>query len=44
MRIPRKKKKHYKKLWESKVNRKILVIKESISKEDGVWGCMIEFK
>ena len=40
MRIPRKKKKFYKKLWEARLGYKFIVDKSSIEK-DTIWGCLI---
>jgi hypothetical protein len=46
MRVPRKKKKFYKKLWLKRLGYKVIIIKSSIDKSssfDGinvVWGCM----
>ena len=41
MRIPRKKKKKYKKLWKRRLKYKFYIHKASIEKSDGVWGCII---
>jgi len=51
-RIPRKKKKQFKKLWFSRDGLKRIIIKSSISKTDGfkssngktVWGCITRLK
>jgi len=40
-RVPRKKKKEYKKIWEERLGRKLKIERKSISKEDGVWGCIV---
>jgi hypothetical protein len=41
MRIPRKLKKKYKKIWEARQGCKLLISKESIEKDNGFWGCFI---
>ena len=51
-RIPRKKKKEFKKLWFSKDGVKRFIIKSSINRSNGwessngktVWGCITRFK
>ena len=46
MRIPRKKKKFYKNLWEKKTGLKHTIIKSSINydEEFKVWGCIVNTK
>lgn len=44
MRIPRKKKKKYKKIWSARRGREIIIQKKSISNDCGFWGCIVYFK
>lgn len=44
MRIPRKKKKFYKKLWEKRDGFKRIIRKKSIGYSHGVWGCIADLK
>jgi hypothetical protein len=51
LRVPRKLKKEYKKLWEQRKGCKVFIVKSSISKTtswlqtfDAVWGCEVRFK
>jgi len=51
LRVPRKLKKEYKKIWEERNGCKVFIVKSSIAKTtswpntfDTVWGCEVRFK